>query len=46
MRTPSTAPRDAEGDIHLVLDDSGGRLGSAWRSADARALIRDLLDVQ
>jgi hypothetical protein len=46
MRIPSGAARDAQRDIHLVLDYFGGRPGSAWRETDAKALIRDLPDVQ
>jgi len=38
-------------DVYLVLDDFGGRIGSAWRETDAEAarletVIADLLDGQ
>ena len=52
MRTsPSIVPHGADQDTYIVLDDFGGRLGSAWRETDAenadrKALIRDLVDGQ
>jgi hypothetical protein len=42
MRTPAMPSAT----FSSVLDDFCGRLGSAWRETDAKAPIRDLLDIQ
>jgi len=44
-------PPGNDQDVYLVLDDFGGRIGSAWRETDAEAarletVIADLLDGQ
>jgi hypothetical protein len=48
--TPSIVPRDDDQDVYLVMDDFG-RLGRAWREADAEGtgletIILDLLEGQ
>ncbi len=50
-RSPSIVPPGNDQDVYLVLDDFGGRIGSAWRETDAEAarletVIADLLDGQ
>jgi hypothetical protein len=50
-RSPSIVPPGNDQDVYLVLDDFGGRIGSAWRETDAQAarleaVIADLLDGQ
>ena len=50
-RSPSIVPPGNDQDVYLVLDDFGGRIGSAWRETDAEAarletVIAYLLDGQ
>ena len=50
-QSPSIVPPGNDQDVYLVLDDFGGRIGSAWRETDAEAarletVIADLLDGQ
>ncbi len=44
-RAASIVPEVLDGDIYLLLDDFGGRLGRAWRETDAdrETVIRKLL---
>ena len=49
-RSPSIVPPGNDQDVYLVLDDFGGRIGSAWRETDAEAarletVIADLLEI-
>jgi hypothetical protein len=51
-QSPSIAPHSPDdGDVYLVLDDFGGRLGGAWRESpedrtDRGTVIADLMDGQ
>ncbi len=42
-QTPSIAPREANPDTYLVLEDFGARLGRAWRETDEQATSRETL---
>jgi hypothetical protein len=49
--TPSIVPNSSDQTVYLVLDDSGGRLGRAYREtsierADLETIISDLLGGQ
>ena len=37
-RSPSIVPPGNDQDVYLVLDDFGGRIGSAWRENQFPAL--------